>query len=162
VKKVIRLNENDIENLVKKIIKGDTITEHMDNYIDLEFDKLIKELEKGASKGKMGRIEKLRAKYNSLTGVDSKKNLIEKIKTAMDAGKLTENERPRGGMMFGPKAEIVDEVVNRIGQYGEEYIQALNDLNSSFPVTKYKKIEPSRSVEVPKGVKVQSTVYPTR
>jgi hypothetical protein len=162
MKKVIRLNENDIENLVKKIIKDTTITEHVDNYIDLEFEKLIKELEKGASKGKMGRIEKLRAKYDSLTGVDSKKNLVEKIKTAMEAGKLTENERPRGGMMFGDKAEIIDEVINRIGQYGDEYIESLEGLNSAFPVTKYKKIEPSRDIEIPKGVKIQSTVYPTR
>jgi len=162
MKKVIRLNENDIENLVKKIIKDNTITEHMDNYIDLEFDKLIKKLEKGASKDKMGRIEKLRAKYDSLTGIDSKKNLVEKIRTALEGGKLTENERPRGGMMYGDKAEIIDEVINRIGQYGEDYIKSLNDLNSSFPVTKYKKIESPKNITVPQGVKVQSTVYPNR
>jgi len=162
MKKVIRLNENDIENLVKKIIKDTTITEHVDNYIDLEFEKIIRELGRGASKSKMDIIDKLKSKYDLLMTVDGKKNLIEKIKVAMEESKLTENERPRGGMMFGDKAEIIDGVINRIGQYGDEYIESLEGLNSAFPVTKYKKIEPSRNIEVPKGVKIQSTVYPTR
>jgi hypothetical protein len=94
MKKVIRLNENDIENLVKKILK--------------------------------------------------------------------EDNRPRGGMLYGKKSEIVDEVVNRIGEYGDDYIYELEQLNNRFPSTKYTKISPPTSVEIPKGVKVQSTVYPNR
>lgn len=93
MKKVIRLNENDIELLVKKIIK--------------------------------------------------------------------ENELPRGGTLYGGKAEIVDEVINRLNEYGDEYLEQLEQLNSGFPVTKYKKIEPERNVVHPPGVKVKSTVYPT-
>jgi hypothetical protein len=92
MKKVIRLNENDIENLVKKILK--------------------------------------------------------------------EEERPRGGMLYGGKSEIVDEVVNRIGQYGEDYIQELIGLNNKFPSTKYRTISSPTNIQIPKGVKVQSTVYP--
>jgi hypothetical protein len=95
MKKVIRLNENDIENLVKKIINED-------------------------------------------------------------------NEFPRGGMVYGGKAEIIDEVINRVNEYGEEYIEQLQTLNSGFPVTKYKKVEVPTKVEVPPGVKVKSTVYPTK
>ncbi len=95
MKKVIRLNENDIEGLVKKILK--------------------------------------------------------------------ENEFPRGGTVYGGKAEIIDEVINRLNEYGDEYLEQLEQLNSGFPVTKYKKIEPptKRDFELPPGVKVKSTVYPT-
>jgi len=92
--KVIRLNENDIEKLVKKIIK--------------------------------------------------------------------EEDRPRGGMLYGGKAEIVNEVINRIGEYGEEYTYELEQLNSRFPSTKYRNIQPPTNIEHQKGVKVQSTVYPNR
>ena len=92
MKKVIRLNENDIENLVKKILK--------------------------------------------------------------------EEERPRGGTLYGGKSEIVDEVVNRIGQYGEGYIQELIELNNKFPSTKYRTISSPTNSQIPKGIKVQSTVYP--
>lgn len=81
-------------------------------------------------------------------------NLVKKI--------LKEEDRPRGGMLYGGKSEIVDEVVNRIGQYGDDYIHELEQLNHRFPSTKYKKIDPPTNVEVPKGVKVQSTVYPNR
>lgn len=94
MKKVIRLNENDIENLVKKILK--------------------------------------------------------------------EEERPRGGTLYGGKSEIVDEVVNRIGQYGEDYIQELIELNNKFPSTKYRTISSPTNIQIPKGIKVQSTVYPNR
>lgn len=93
MKKVVRLNENDIENLVKKILKE-------------------------------------------------------------------EDDRPRGGMLYGGKAEIVDEVVNRIGEYGEDYIQELIKLNNKFPSTKYRTISSPTNIQIPKGVKVQSTVYP--
>ena len=87
MKKVIRLNENDIENLVKKILK---------------------------------------------------------------------EERPRGGMLYGGKSEIVDEVINRIGEYGQEYISALGELNNKFPSTKYRTISSPINIQI----KVQSTVYP--
>ena len=73
MKKVIRLNENDIEGLVKKILK--------------------------------------------------------------------ENEFPRGGTVYGGKAEIIDEVINRLNEYGDEYLEQLEQLNSGFPVTKYKKTD---------------------
>jgi hypothetical protein len=93
MKKVIRLNENDIENLVKKILKED---------------------------------------------------------------------RPRGGMLYGGKSEIVDEVINRVGEYGEEYTSELEQLNNRFPSTKYRRISSPTNIVLPKGVKVQSTVHPNR
>lgn len=75
---------------------------------------------------------------------------------------LKESESPIGGMMYGNLAEIVDEVINRVNEYGDEYIEQLETLNSGFPVTKYKKIEPptKRDFALPPNVKVRSTVYP--
>jgi hypothetical protein len=32
-----------------------------------------------------------------------------------------------------------DDVISRIGEYGDEYVDALNQLNSQYPVTKYKR-----------------------
>jgi hypothetical protein len=80
--------------------------------------------------------------------------LVEKI--------LKENERPRGGALYGGKSEIIDDVINRIGEYGEEYLHELTELNNRFPSTKYTKISPPTSVELPKGIKLKSTVYPNR
>ena len=33
---------------------------------------------------------------------------------------LKESESPIGGMMYGNLAEIVDEVINRVNEYGDE------------------------------------------
>jgi len=57
------------------------------------------------------------------------------------------------------KAELIQDVMDRVLEYGEDYIQALNALNSAFKPKKYKKIESGTS-ELPKGVKVQSTYRP--
>lgn len=96
MKKVIKLNEKDIEKLVTKIIKEDNI------------------------------------------------------------------DCPRGGLMFGNMPEIIDGVINRIKEHGDSYIEALNDLNNSYPVTKYKKINTPKEVIHPEGVKVSKTVYPNQ
>lgn len=45
MKKVIKLNENDIEGLVKKILKENRVNEHVDNFIDMEFEKVMRKLE---------------------------------------------------------------------------------------------------------------------
>lgn len=57
------------------------------------------------------------------------------------------------------KAELIQDVMDRVLEYGEDYIKALNALNSAFKSKKYKKIESGTS-ELPKGVKVQSTYRP--
>lgn len=75
---------------------------------------------------------------------------------------LKESKYPRGGIVYGDLSEIIDEVINRIKEYGDEYFKQLETLNSRFPVTKYKRIEPptKKEFELPPGVKVKSTVYP--
>ena len=57
------------------------------------------------------------------------------------------------------RAELIQDILDRVLEYGEDYIQALNALNSAFKPKKYKKIESGQG-EVPKGVKVQSTYRP--
>jgi hypothetical protein len=57
---------------------------------------------------------------------------------------------------------ILKKHINRIGQYGDEYIRALEELNSKFESTKYRRIEKPREPQIPAGVKLRSTVYPNR
>ena len=57
------------------------------------------------------------------------------------------------------RAELVQDIMDRVLEYGEDYIQALNALNSAFKSKKYRKIQ-SGTAELPKGVKVQSTYRP--
>jgi hypothetical protein len=57
------------------------------------------------------------------------------------------------------RAELVQDVMDRVLEYGEDYIKALNALNSAFNPSKHKKIQ-SGTGELPKGVKVKSTYRP--
>jgi hypothetical protein len=57
------------------------------------------------------------------------------------------------------RAELVQDVMDRVLEYGDDYIQALNALNSAFKPSKHKKIQ-SGTGELPKGVRVQSTYKP--
>jgi hypothetical protein len=57
------------------------------------------------------------------------------------------------------KAELIQDVMDRVLEHGEDYIQALNALNSAFKSQKYKKMQ-SGMEELPKGVRVQSTYRP--
>lgn len=154
--KVIKINENDIEGLVRKIM----MQEGAEGYLDLEFTRLVDTISDN------NKVKKVTDKFNSLTSIEAKKKLIVQLKKLVMSKEkkkpLKENDMPRGGSVYGGKAEIIDEVINRINEYGEEYISQLNQLNSGYPVTKYKKIEPPSygKVDLPPGVKVKSTVYP--
>jgi hypothetical protein len=66
------------------------------------------------------------------------------------------------GVAASKRTELVDDVINRINEYGNEYMNALNSLNSEFPVERYKRMDkPRRSdFELPKGVKVRSSYFP--
>ena len=57
------------------------------------------------------------------------------------------------------RAELIQDVMDRVLEYGEDYIQALNALNSAYRPSKHKKIQ-SGMGELPKGVRVQSTYRP--
>jgi hypothetical protein len=66
------------------------------------------------------------------------------------------------GMSASKRTELVDDVINRINEHGTEYIAELNKLNSEFPVTRYKRQERTRrsDFELPKGVRVKSSIFP--
>ena len=57
------------------------------------------------------------------------------------------------------RAELIQDIMDRVLEYGDDYVQALNALNSAFKPKKYRKTESGTS-ELPKGVKVQSTYRP--
>jgi hypothetical protein len=57
------------------------------------------------------------------------------------------------------RAELLQDIMDRVLEYGDDYVNALNALNSAFKPKKYRKIEPGQG-ELPKGVKVQSTYRP--
>ena len=66
------------------------------------------------------------------------------------------------GISRSRKTELVDDLINRLIEFGEEYESKLREFNKEFKVTKIKRIEPSRSmddIEIPKGVKIRSTSF---
>lgn len=74
---------------------------------------------------------------------------------------VNEDKEMRFGVAYNKQTELVDDVINRIKEYGEEYTRALNKLNFDFPTEKYKRVERPRrdNFELPKGVRVQSSVF---
>ena len=65
------------------------------------------------------------------------------------------------GVAYSEKTELVDDVINRINEHGLRYIMELNKLNKMFPVERYKRAPKAnrRDFELPKGVKVKSSVF---
>lgn len=66
------------------------------------------------------------------------------------------------GVAASKRTELVDDVINRINEYGNEYMNALNSLNMDFPVERHKRMDKPRrnDFELPKGVKVRSSYFP--
>jgi hypothetical protein len=66
------------------------------------------------------------------------------------------------GISYNKQTELVDDVIMRIKEYGNEYMVRLNELNYEFPTKKYKRVErPNKdTIQLPKGVRVQSSVFP--
>jgi SMC interacting uncharacterized protein involved in chromosome segregation len=66
------------------------------------------------------------------------------------------------GIARSRKSELVDDVINRLSEHGNEYAERLMELNDEFEVTKVKRIERARSmddIEIPKGVRIKSTSF---
>ena len=74
---------------------------------------------------------------------------------------VNENDGYVTGLAPSERTELVDDVINRINEHGMRYIDALRDLNSEFPVEKYKRQEriKRKDFELPKGVRVQSSYF---
>ena len=66
------------------------------------------------------------------------------------------------GIARSRKSELVDDVISRLSEYGDEYAEKLMELNNEFEVTKMRRIERPRSmddIEIPKGVRIRSTSF---
>ena len=66
------------------------------------------------------------------------------------------------GVSYNKTTELVDDVIMRIKEHGDEYIRRLNELNMDFPTEKYRRIPRLKrdTFELPKGVRVQSSRFP--
>ena len=77
---------------------------------------------------------------------------------------VNENEYDREmihGISYNKTTELVDDVIMRIKEHGDDYIRELNKLNFNYPTQKYKRVERPRrdNFELPKGVRVQRSVW---
>ena len=75
---------------------------------------------------------------------------------------INEDDNFVTGVAASKRTELVDDVINRINEYGNEYMNALNSLNMDFPVERHKRMDKPRrnDFELPKGVKVRSSYFP--
>ena len=66
------------------------------------------------------------------------------------------------GVSYNKTTELVDDVIMRIKEHGDEYIRRLNELNMDFPTEKYRRVPRPRrdTFELPKGVRIQSSSFP--
>jgi hypothetical protein len=66
------------------------------------------------------------------------------------------------GVSYNKTTELVDDVIMRIKEHGDEYIRELNKLNMEFPTQKYRRVPRTTrdTFELPKGVRVQSSIFP--
>lgn len=88
----------------------------------------------------------------------SERELINTIKKI-----INENSDFVTGISASERAELVDDVINRINEFGDEYIIALNKLNYEFQPKRIKRMERPRSmddVELPKGIKISKSIFP--
>lgn len=81
--------------------------------------------------------------------------LIEKIVTESDDDFVT-------GIARSSKSEMIDDVINRLSEFGDDYADRLRELNNEFEPLKVKRIERPRSmrdITLPPGVRVKSTSF---
>jgi hypothetical protein len=66
------------------------------------------------------------------------------------------------GVAASKKAEIVQDVIDRIREHGSEYIQDLTDFNSNYEIKRSRNQErmTRRDFELPKGVRVSKSTFP--
>lgn len=67
------------------------------------------------------------------------------------------------GISYNENTELIDDVIMRIKEYGEEYKRKLNKLNFDFPTERYKRVpRPSKDTfELPSNVKVSKSIFPS-
>ena len=93
-----------------------------------------------------------------------KRNLNQSDITRIVRRVITESDYPneiRVGSGFNENTELIDDVISRIKEHGDDYKRALNELNMEFPTEKYRRLPLLKrgDVQLPPNVKVKS-IYP--
>jgi len=76
---------------------------------------------------------------------------------------ISENDDYVTGVSASEKTELIDDVINRLSEFGMQYKIELNRLNSKFNPEKVRRIPRPRSVEdidLPKRLRISRTVFP--
>jgi DNA-binding protein H-NS len=76
---------------------------------------------------------------------------------------ISENDDYVTGISASEKAELIDDVINRLSEFGTQYKIELNRLNSKFNPQKVRRMPRPKSIEdldLPKGLRISRTVFP--
>jgi hypothetical protein len=76
---------------------------------------------------------------------------------------ISENDDYVVGISASEKTELIDDVINRLSEFGMQYKIELNRLNSKFNPEKVRRMPRPRSIEdldLPKGLRISRTVFP--
>jgi hypothetical protein len=76
---------------------------------------------------------------------------------------IRENDDFVTGISASEKTELIDDVINRLNEFGTRYKIELNRLNSKFNPEKIKRTQRPRSmadIELPKNLRISRTVFP--
>lgn len=67
------------------------------------------------------------------------------------------------GISASKRAELIDDVINRLNEFGMRYEIELNRLNSKFNPERIKRANRPRGIEdldLPKGLRIGKTIFP--
>jgi hypothetical protein len=67
------------------------------------------------------------------------------------------------GISASERTELIDDVINRLNEFGMQYKLELNRLNHKFSPQKIKRVQRPRSMDdldLPKGLRIGKTIFP--
>jgi len=76
---------------------------------------------------------------------------------------INENDDFVTGISASEKTEIIDDVINRLNEFGMQYKIELNRLNSKFNPQKIRRAQRPRNmsdIDLPKGIRIGKTIFP--
>lgn len=76
---------------------------------------------------------------------------------------IKENDDFVTGISASEKTELIDDVINRLNEFGMQYKIELNRLNSKFSPQKIKRAQRPRSmsdIDLPKGIRIGKSTFP--
>lgn len=76
---------------------------------------------------------------------------------------IKENDDFVTGISASEKTELIDDVINRLNEFGMQYKIELNRLNSKFNPQKIKRAQRPRSmsdIDLPKGIRIGKSTFP--